>query len=536
MEIVALGAAFVLGFVVSRFGVAPLVGYLIAGYLLAVFGFESSDLLDLVADLGVLLLLFAIGLKLTVRSLKPNYVWGSAALFAVVGTLLPVAGFVLLQYIGSELFADFDFRSALIVGLALSFSSTVFAVKALEETNEAESIGGRIAIGILILQDLVAVAFLASTSGTPPTVWALLVVPGFFAVKPLLGWVIDRAGHGELLILFGFVAAIGAGAVFDIVGLKSDLGALVAGYALSGHARAHEMADQMLGVKDLLLVGFFLSVGLLGAPPVEVIVVAAVVIALLPTRSIALIWLLTRFRLRGRTSLHTAITLSAYSEFGLVVTVAAVASGLLTESWVQTIGLTVAGSFIVASVANKYRYRFYDKVFPQLRRLERHPIIPEDAIIDLDSARILIFGMGRVGTGSYDELVEHRQGRIIGVEREAELVSRHQESGRVVVRGDALDRGFWERARLHPEVELVVAAMSSHAANLECARRVREFLPRAKIAAVAQFRDQVADLHEAGVDVARNLYEEAGQALAGDAVHFLQHGEDEDRQADDVRP
>jgi Trk K+ transport system NAD-binding subunit len=100
-------------------------------------------------------------------------------------------------------------------------------------------------------------------------------------------------------------------------------------------------------------------------------------------------------------------------------------------------------------------------------------------------------------------------------------VNRHRAEGRATVRGDALDRDFWETVRFHPDVELVIAAMSNHTANLECVKRVREFLPAARVAATAKFPDQVVELREAGVDVARNLYEGAGQALADDAVNVV---------------
>ena len=130
-----------------------------------------------------------------------------------------------------------------------------------------------------------------------------------------------------------------------------------------------------------------------------------------------------------------------------------------------------------------------------------------------------------MGTGAYEQLSEESGERVVGVDRDPLLVADHVAAGRRVIRGDVLDRGFWERARLHPDVELVVAAMSSHEANLECVRRIREFLPSTRVAAVAVFRDQLADLHEAGVDVARNLYEEAGQALADDALSLLRNEE-----------
>ena len=107
---------------------------------------------------------------------------------------------------------------------------------------------------------------------------------------------------------------------------------------------------------------------------------------------------------------------------------------------------------------------------------------------------------------------------VVGIDRKDETVVMHRSEGRSVIRGDALDQDFWERVRFHPDVELVIAAMSSHSANLECVRRVKEFLPSARIAAIATYPDQIAELRDAGVDVARNLYEEAGQALADDAT------------------
>ena len=231
--------------------------------------------------------------------------------------------------------------------------------------------------------------------------------------------------------------------------------------------------------------------------------------------------LLTRFRLRARTALHTSLTLSTYSEFGLIVAVSAVGSGFIDQSWVATIGVAVALSFGLASIASTGRYRFYARWQSVLGRLERVPTIEEDGVIDLSGARVLVFGMGRVGIGAYDELAIDSPGEVAGIERLTETVEKHVHEGRAVVKGDALDRDFWERVRLHPEIRLVVAAMSTHSANLECARRVREFLPGSRIAAIATFPDQVAELEAVGVDVARNLYEEAGQALAIDAIRTL---------------
>ncbi len=519
MEIALLVVGFAMGFVATLVKLPPLVGYLLAGFVLHAFGFETSGALETVSDLGVLLLLFGIGLKLRLRTLGRPQVWATATAFAMIGTIVVVVALLGLGALDIPLARELDLTSAGIVGFALSFSSTVFAVKALERTDEAASLAGRIAVGVLVLQDIFAVAFLVAVGGTRPSWWALALIPLFAIIRPVFGWILEHSGHGEILVLLGFTLAVGIGAeAFAIVDLKPDLGALLAGFVLSGHPRAPEMADRLLAFKDLFLVGFFLSIGLAGTPPINGWIIGVVAVVLVPSRSFVLIWLLTRFRLRSRTALHAALTLSTYSEFGLIVAAAALSAGLLDQAWVSTLAVAVAVSFVMASAANSARYRLYDRWFPTLARLEREPIIPDDSIIDCGPARVLIFGMGRIGTGAYDELVKRRGGLVVGVDRWQQTVDDHRTQGRAVIRGDALDRDFWERVRFHPDVELVIAAMSSHAANLECVNRIREFLPDARIAAIATYPDQVAELRAAGVDVARNLYEEAGQALADDAV------------------
>ena len=527
MEVSLLLAAFGLGFAARAVGLPPLVGYLVAGFVLHAFGVESTEAIEWIADLGVLLLLFGVGLKLDITSLARPRVWATTTAFSLGSTILYGGALFIIGLLGVPLASDLDLQSAAVVGFALSFASTVFAVQALERTNESQSLAGRLSIGVLVLQDLFAVAFLVATGDGWPSPWALLVIPGFALLRPVAWWLLDRAGHGEILILLGITLAVAVGAgIFEAVGLKPDLGALVAGLLLAGHPRAGELSDTLLGFKDLFLVGFFLSIGLAGTPPVEAWFIGAALLAVIPLRTVSFLWLFTRFRIRARTSLHAGLTLSTYSEFGLIVGSAAVAVNLLTQDWVATIAVAVAASFITASYANTNRYRIYERFARPLARLERRPIVKEDAVVDCGWARILIFGMGRIGEGAYDEVVRERRHGVVGVDRSLAVVDAQRRAGRSVIRGDALDLDFWERFQFHPEVELVFAAMNSQQANLECIRRAREFLPNARIAAIARYRDQVAELREAGVDVARNLYEEAGQALAADAVEDVWASDD----------
>ncbi len=522
MDLALVLVAFAFGFAANTIRLPPLVGYLAAGFVLHAFGYETSEGIELIADVGVLLLLFGIGLKLRLQTLARPVVWAGASIH--VATTTAVIGALMLGVgaLGLPLAEGLSPGRAALVGFAFSFSSTVFAVKALEERNEAASLQGRIAIGILVVQDIFAVVFLTVAVDTPPSIWAIPVVAAVVAARPIYGWILDRSGHGELLLLLGLALAIGVGAeAFDQVGLKPDLGALVVGLTLASHRRAPELAATLLGFKDILLIGFFLSIGLGGTPEPAAVAVALVALLVLPLKTAGFVWLMSRFRFRARTGWHTSITLATYSEFGLIVAVIGVERDLLDQQWTSAIAVAVAISFALAAPLSTARYGVYARLSPWLQRLERQPVQPDDALIDPRGARIMVFGMGRVGAGAYDELVERRGQMVMGVDRQEVKVSANTADGRTVIRGDALDTEFWARLCLDPGIDLIVLAMSDHAANLEAVRRVQEFLPNARIAATASYADDVVELEAAGVDVARNLYGEAGQGLADDACDLL---------------
>ena len=209
MDPVWLALAFVFGFGVRQIGLPPLVGYLAAGFILHAANIEGGEVLTAVADFGVLLLLFTIGLKLNIRSLLRPPIWAGATLHMLVTITLFGSGLVALTVAGVGPFADLDLKTTVLLGFALSFSSTVFAVKVLEERGEMASQHGQIAIGILIMQDIFAVVFLTASKGTLPSTWALALLALPLA-RPLLIWIMTRSGHGELLVLFGLLAMMGA--------------------------------------------------------------------------------------------------------------------------------------------------------------------------------------------------------------------------------------------------------------------------------------------------------------------------------------
>ena len=519
-DLIWIGPALVFGLVAVRFGLPPMVGYLIGGFILNVLEFVDPVELSEIGDLGVTLLLFTIGLKLDVRSLLKPVVWAGATLHMLVVVVLFGVALFWLSLTGLAIFAGVDFKIALLIAFALSFSSTVFTVKTLEEKGELTSRYGQIAIGILIMQDIFAVVFLALSTGKIPSIWARALF-ALIPLRPLLMRIMTWVGHGELSILYGFALAFGVWGLFDLVSMKGDLGALIIGALLAAHPSAAEMSKKLMGFKDLLLVGFFLSVGMAGDITISALVIA-LLLALAVIIKVALYFLiLVRFHLRAHTSVFTSLNLANYSEFGLIVGSIALANGWLSGDWLVIVALALTMTFIAAAPLNARARTILATVQARVIRFETPTPLPEDAPIDPGDARIVIIGMARVGTGAYDTLKAKYGDVLVGVDADPEVVSRHQSADRNVVLGDATDDEFWARAR-EGKVTVDLLAMPEHEQNLSIARRIQGKKKESEHTfAVADYPEQVEALKAAGVDEVWNFDAEAGAGLADEIIALL---------------
>ena len=274
----------------------------------------------------------------------------------------------------------------------------------------------------------------------------------------------------------------------------------------------------------VFLVGFFLSIGLSGAPNLEALGVAVLLAVVVPLKVALFFFLLTRFTLRARTSLLASFRLANYSEFGLIVAAVGAAGGWFGNEWLVIIGIALSITFVVASPLNTAAHSIYARFAERLRPFETTARHPEELPVDPGEAEIAIFGMGRVGTGAYDAMRERYGDIVIGIDYDAATVREHQGAGRNVIQGDATDPDFWERAkeRRRGKVRLVMLAMPQHKANMDAAK----FLAREKylgfVSATAQFRDEVEALEKAGVHAAFNFFEGAGAGFAGHVAERLE--------------
>ncbi len=513
-ELILLSTAFVAGLVSLKCNLPPLVGFLLAGFALHHFGYESSNTITTLADLGVTLLLFSIGLKLDVRTLLSKEIWGGATLHNLCSTLTYSALFALLKWLGIGALAQMHSLQILLLGFALSFSSTVFAVKSLQEKGEMNATYGTLAIGILVMQDIFAVIFLSASLGKLPH-WYAIALFALPLARPLFFKVLDWVGHGEMLVLLGmFLALVAGGGLFSLVGLKADLGALVLGMLLATHAKSSELSKALFNLKELLLVCFFLNIGLSAQISMDGLALALLILLFLPLKGMIYFLVINAFKFRIRTSLLASLALFNYSEFGLIVAGLAYKMHWLPETFMVAIAIVVSCSFIIAAPLNHFGHQIYLRTSPWLKEHASEHLHAKDQLINPKGAQILLLGMGRIGSGAYDEL-SRRYGNIcLGVELREDAALLHAQQGRNVICGDATDPDFWTRILNTGDVKLVLLTMPHHQGNEIALALLKQSGFSGQVAAIAQYNDQLDSLMQQGVDAAFNVYSEAGSGFA----------------------
>ena len=503
LEAVWIGFAFSIGLMVRFIGLPPLVGYLAAGFLVASVSdtlhvpHESSEVLHHISHLGVLLLLFTVGLKLNVRNLvKSEVIGGGVAHFVVSGLLYtPI---ILLLF-------DISPYKALLLAIALSFSSTVLAAKVLETKRELRAFHGRVAIGILVVQDLLALLVMSVASGTSPSLWAL----GIFALpllRPLLYRLMDTSGHEDLLVLFGLLLALVIGGYgFELVGLSSELGALVFGAMLAKHPRAGELSKSLWSIKEFFLVGFFLEIGIGGLPDANAWLFALAMSALLPLKAALFFLLLIGFKLRARSAFLSGLSLTNYSEFGLIM-----ASVALPEYMVP-LALTVALSFVVSAPLNRLAHPLYERLAQRLIPFERNIRHPDEQPVSLGGADVLIMGMGRTGSSAYEYLNDSF--RLVALDSDPARVRQHQEKNHNIFFADAEDQMFWESLDFG-SVRAVILSLNEAEAKRIATQKLRKAGFMGLIISHSMHEDEAEQIIAAGADQTYLTMSEAGVGLA----------------------
>ncbi len=495
------------------FGLPPLVGFLAAGFVLNYSGVQGGEFLHEMADLGITLLLFTIGLKLKISNLLQREIWAGTLMHMIVFGILSVCFILLLKQVDWPLVNSLSIAGILTISFALTFSSTVFVVKALEVSGNFGARYGQIAIGVLIIQDLAAVLYLALSEAKTPAIWAPLLLIALIPGRHIARRILSKIGHGELQVLFGLSMAIGGAGLFEAVDLKGDLGALLVGALLANHSKSEELARVLFSLKELFLVGFFLSIGLAGLPTLPTLQLVAILSLLLIFKSGLFFLIFTRFRVRTYSASNAALALGNFSEFGLIVASAAVAKGWLPAQLLVAMAVLVAVSFVISSVFDRYAEDLYDRYQGVLLSFQHATPINSNAHIDLNDIKVLICGMGRVGCGAYKQL--HTDTKLLGLDFDKERVKQKQDEGQYIEFADVGSTDFWSQLDLKScDIEWILLATPNVKTNIAAATLARHWGYTGFISALAKYTDEQDKLINSGVDAVFNIYDEAGAGLA----------------------
>jgi CPA2 family monovalent cation:H+ antiporter-2 len=523
---VGFGLALVFGFLAARMRIPPLVGYLLAGIMIgpATPGFVADiGLASQLAEIGVMLLMLGVGLHFSVSDLL------AVRKIAIPGAVLQIAVATAMGG-ATAMWWGWTFGGALVFGLALSVASTVVLLRALESRGLVESVNGRIAVGWLVVEDLVMVlvlvllpplaTVLSDRAQAVPGVdantsiwWTLSItlakVSAFIAlmlvvgrrVFPKLLWLVARTGSRELFTLCVVTGAIGvaygSAYLFDV---SFALGAFFAGMMMRESEFSHRAADESLPLRDAFSVLFFVSVGMLFDPRVlvdEPLKVLAVVAIIMVGKTIAAVALVLAFRYPLNSALTIGASLAQIGEFSFILAGLGVALKLLP---VEGQSLILAGALI--SIAfNSLVFTAIEPAQAWIRKrsaLARKLELRDDPLAKLPttthesflSGQVVLVGYGRVGRLIAAEL-EERHIPYVVADSNRELVEQLRERQIPAVSGDASEPGVLIQAHIARAGMLVIATTDVFNARL-MAETARTLNPAIEIVVRTNSADDAA--------------------------------------------
>jgi len=483
-----LSLALVMGYVATRIGVPPLVGYLVAGIIAgpATPRFVADvHLTSQLAELGVMLMMFGVGLHFSLEDLM------AVRRIAVPGAMVQIIGATASGAAVAHWWG-WSWGAGLVFGLSLSVASTVVLLRALEARGLLQSLNGKIAVGWLVVEDLVVVLILvllpafaaagqrgsgaagqdnvlleiAVTFGKVAAFVALMLIVGK-RLLPRLLWAVARTGSRELFTLAVISAAVGvAYASAELFSVSFALGAFFAGMMLRESALSHRAAEESLPLRDAFSVLFFVSVGMLFEPAIvlrEPLKLLAVVAIIMVGKTIAAVALVLAFRYPLNTALTVGASLAQIGEFSFILAGLGLSLGLLpTEGQ----SLILAGALISISfnslvfTAIEPLQRWVSRRSTFARQLDRRddPLAELPATVDVETltGHVVLVGYGRVGS-RIAKAMSQEGVRYVVVEMNRESVERLREHGIHAVSGDASEAEVLVQAHVARASVLVVA-------------------------------------------------------------------------------
>ena len=505
---VVLVVATLMALLMRRLKQPLIVGHILTGILVGpsmLHLIQDKHSFETFSELGIALLLFIIGLELSVSVIrrlgKPVFLT-AAAILATVGTI----GFL----VGSAF--HFTTQEAILLGLAMFFSSTIIIAKVLSDKKEISRLNGQIAIGVILLDDIVATFALlfvaASSSGEVlgPFEIGMLMLKGvavigvlaLVAIKVLPRVVKSVAKSQELLFLFALAWGFGVASLVSAVGFSIEIGALFAGVALAHLPYAHQIGARLKPLRDFFVVLFFISLGEnlnfanLGAALVPALIIAALVVILKPLVVMTSLGLLGYTR---RTSFKTGINLSQISEFSIIMIVLAASTGMVGERLSAVVTLVALITITISTYLMQYDNKIYQKIDHRLRMFERRGAV--DAHHEAKEYPLILFGF-KNGGHQYLRTFRELKKKFVVVDYDPEVIEDLHKANVDYLYGDATDPELLAELEMDA-AKLVVNTIGDHTINVSLSKYILKRNPEAAIVCYANSYNEAAELYQLGV-------------------------------------
>jgi CPA2 family monovalent cation:H+ antiporter-2 len=538
---IVLAAALAGGLVARALRLPVLIGYLLAGIAVGPHtpGFIAEKAtVATVADLGVALLMFAVGVQFSLDELT------HVRRIALGGGAVQIGGTILLGLLLGLAFG-WGVYGGLFLGCALALSSTAVMLKILEERGELGTSHGRAMLGILVVQDLSLVLMIvllpALTSFQSEGLRALSVL-GIALLKALLFLLatvlmatrgapallhrVVHTGSRELFLLTVVCLCLVAAYAAEMMGLGLALGAFLAGIVVSESGYAHEVFGQVRPLRDVFASVFFVSVGMLLDPRfllANFATVGAVVLTILIGKSLLTMGALLGLGAQGRVAVLTGVGLAQIGEFSFVLATVGSSRGLISAEIASVLLASALITILLAPFVFGAGDRLYRTAMtvPALRRLlSRAPEAPADEETPLaEMPRVLVLGAGRVGRYVSNALQAHEIAQVV-LDYDATASARLRELGVPVIYGDVTSGSVLEKA--HPQSAALAVIALPEAATTEMALRLlKTYAPTLPVVVRVHRGDDIPRMRAAGADAVIHAEFEAGSAMIREGLEQL---------------
>ena len=503
--VIAIGAA--ISFVMRIIKQPLIIGYILTGLLVgpSILNIVSNNqTIEVFSSIGIALLLFIIGLGLNPKVIKEV---GKVTMWA---GLLQVALTALIGFAAGRAFG-YSKTEGVFVGLALAFSSTIIILKLLSDKKEQTRLYGKITIGILLIQDIVATLVLifvtarSEGSFSLTTLLALaakgllVIIPMFlisYKVLPRLSKII--AGSQEFLFLFAIGWGFGAAALFEHLGFSIEVGALFAGVALANLHYAQEIASRLRPLRDFFVVVFFIMLGTqlsfnnFGALWMPVIIFSLVVITIKPLITMGLIGILgytksTGFRVSG--------SIAQISEFSLVLVVLGVQQGIVREDIASIMTIIALITIAYSAYIITFSTPLYNLLERRLALFERRKTKQETS--KPQNFDMVLFGYKKGGS-EFLRVMEQMGKKSVVVDYDPEVVDTLASQNIPYIYGDVTDLELLNELNMS-KAKLIVSTVSDHTTNIFLARWLEQSNPSAVFVCAADNASQASELYDEGV-------------------------------------